>query len=466
MQRSAIVPVGACVVACATASPRPRPLEGLRDEGELHVYVEALDGESQRLSLVVASLTAHGQGREVPLVLALGTIAGAELRHQRLLASGRLPPGRYDGLRLAVSKAAVRTARGVASILVPKEAPTVEVPFTIESKRATVVWLSLKYPRSQDDDYSFPALSAHVAPVPAPDLIGYCPNTGGANVTLFDKLGRKVAAVLPTRSAPTGIALDPAQNRVYVALELDDAIDVLDATSGDPIARIALRTGDDPRRIALVRGGSLLLVLNERSNTLSFVDVATSAEEVRIRTGEQPWSLTVDRSEARAYVFNRVSNSVTAVDLSTRLPVATVTTEPEPLWGAIDFRGTRLYVVHRGSLYMTVYALPQLTLERRVFVGAPASFVKVDPRTDLVYVALGDEPRVQVYDPLSFLPLNAVATAAPVTYMVIDDVENAMFLLMPRRRSIAVLNLTSRKTLGALDVGLDPHELTLAGKRD
>jgi YVTN family beta-propeller protein len=446
MQRSAIAPLVACVVACATSAPRPRPLEGLRDEGELHVYVEALEGESQRLSLAVTSVSAHGPGREIPLPLALGSISAGVVRYQRLLASGRLPPGRYDGVRLAVSKAEVRTERGPAAILVPKEAPSVEVPFTIESKRATVVWLSLKYPRSRDDDYSFPAVSAHVAPVPAPELIGYCPNTGGANVTLFDKLARKVAAVLPTRAAPSSIALDPAQNRVYVALELDDAIDVLDATSGDPIARIALRTGDDPRRIALVRGGSLLLVLNEGSNTVSVVDVATSAEAARIRTGEQPWSLVVDRSEGRAYVFNRASNSVTAIDLSTLLAVATAATEPEPLWGAIDFRGTRLYVVHRGSLYMTVYTLPQLSLERRVFVGAPTSFVKVDPRTDLVYVALGDEPRVQVYDPLSFLPL--------------------MFLLMPRRRSIAVLNLTSRKMLGALDVGLDPHELTLAGKRD
>jgi YVTN family beta-propeller protein len=466
MSRSANLFLVASLLACASSAPRPRPLEALRDEGELHVYVQRLPPESGRLSIGVKSVAARAPAGDAALTLALATLSGAELQHQRLLATGRLPPGKYEGLTLDLSGAEVRTPTGTAALVVPKEGARVEVPFVIESRRATILWLSLKYPRSQDDDFSLPALSAHVPAMPAPEILGYCANPGSASLTLFDKLTQQVAAVLPTGTAPTGIALDRVQNRMYVALQRDDAVDVVDATSGNQVGRIALRSGDDPRGLALVRGGSLLLVVNEGSDSLSFVDPVTSAEIGRVRTGEQPWSVLPDRSEARAYVVNRRSNTVTVIDLATLLVVGTIATEPEPLWATLDRLGTRLHVVHGGSLYMTVYRLPGLALERRVFVGAPASFVKIDARTDLIYVAIGDEPRVQVYDPFSFIPLNAIPVPGPVSYMAIDDVENAMFLLMRRRRSIAVLNLTSRKTLGVMDVGLDPHELALAGERD
>ena len=100
-----------------------------------------------------------------------------------------------------------------------------------------------------------------------------------------------------------------------------------------------------------------------------------------------------------------------------------------------------------------------------MYVGLGARFVKVDPRTDLVYVAPGGEPRVLVFDPASLLPLGAVELPGPVSYMAIDDVEGVMFLLMPERGALAALDLTSRRLLAILDVGPDPVAFALPGER-
>jgi YVTN family beta-propeller protein len=195
------------------------------------------------------------------------------------------------------------------------------------------------------------------------------------------------------------------------------------------------------------------------------IDVDAAAEVGRIQVGEQPWSIVADRSGARAYVLSRRSNSITALDAATRTAVVSTSTEPEPVRAAIDRAGTRLYVVHRGSLNMAIYTLPGLALERQVFVGSPASFVKVDARTDLVYVALADEARVEVFDPLSLIPVTAIETPSPVSYMAIDDVENTMFMVMPRLRAVSVMDLTSRREMAVLDVGAEPHGVVLAGER-
>jgi YVTN family beta-propeller protein len=275
---------------------------------------------------------------------------------------------------------------------------------------------------------------------------------------------RQVGAVLPTGRGPTGLSLDSIRGRVYAALQRDDELEFIDTTSRDVVARVRLRPGDAPRDLAVVRGGALLVV-NEGSGSVSMVDVEAAAEVTRIPVGEQPSSIIADRSGARAYVLSTRTNSITAVDAATQAAVGRATTDPEPIQAAIDASGSRLYVVHRRSLYVSIHTLPNLAFERQVFVGAPAASVKVDPRTDLVYVALADEPRVEVIDPLSFVPLGAIEVASPVTYMAIDDVENTMFMVMPRLRAVSVLDLTSRREVAVLDVGAEPHEVALAGER-
>ena len=327
----------------------------------------------------------------------------------------------------------------------------VDVSFTIEQRRATVVWLSVGERRPGDGDYSFSrSLSARIAEPPTPQLAGYCAVTAGNALAVFDKHGRQVGAVLPTGRGPLALALDPIRGRLYAALNRDEQLEFIDTTSRVVVARVPLRAGDAPRDMALVRGGTLLLVVNEDSNSVSIIDVDAAAEVGRIPVGQQPWSVVVDRAGARAYVLSRRANSITALDAVTRVAVGSAATEPEPVWAAIDWSGTRLYVVHHGSLYMAIYTLPSLVLERQVFVGAPASFVKVDPRSDLVYVALANEPRIQVFDPLSLVPLTAVDVSSPISYMAIDDVENTMYMVMPRLRSVAVLDLHEQDGAGIL----------------
>ena len=164
-------------------------------------------------------------------------------------------------------------------------------------------------------------------------------------------------------------------------------------------------------------------------------------------------------------MFNRRTNTITVLDLATRSIAATISTEAEPLRAALNRAGDRLYVAQAGTPYVTILKLPDLSLDRRVFVGFGTTDVLVDPRTDLLYVSKRDENRIDVYEPLQLLTFATITVPDPVSYMVIDDPRNAIVALMPERRGVAIVDLAGRRVTATLDVGDAPYALTLFQQR-
>jgi len=270
--------------------------------------------------------------------------------------------------------------------------------------------------------------------------------------------------VVATGQAPAGLALDPLASRAWVALGGQDQLEVVDLLRAEPVGRIQLRAGDGPRSLLLLPDGRTLLVVNPRSRTAAFVDSVTTQELARAPVGEDPWSALVLPGANRAVVVNRHGSSLTVLDLASRQAVATVPTDAEPLEAAASRDGSRLYLIHRGSIHLAEYALPAVTPGRRIRVGLGASAVRVDPRTDLVYVAM-DDGRVQVFDAGSGLPVDVFDLPAGATRLVIDDPQDQLLALMPSLRAVAVVDLTSRRLRAVIEVADGPYDLRLATER-
>lgn len=468
MRRFLALAAVSALAACAASRQASQRLGSLDDEGEAYLYLDPFTADAERLSFSIASMAAaRADGGEVPLEVALPEVSGTEMTRQRLLAWGRLPPGSYAGFLLTLRRATLLTEEGTADLLVAKEPSRIDVPFSVSRGRAGVVQLSYR-PRSVDRGFAFgPTFSAAVlAPAnTVAQLAGYCSNTATADVTIFDRHALRAVAVAPTGREPQGIAVDPRAGRLFVALAAEDQIQVLDLATGEELRRIPLQVGDGPREIALTPDGQLLVSVNATSNTASLVDPAAAVVLSRLQTGIEPAALLVDRSGRRAYVFDRRSSDVTVLDLGNRQVAGTIRTDAEPIRGQLNRAGTRLYVIHAASAYMNVYSLPDLSLASRIFVGLGASAIKVDPRTDLVYLGRRDEARIQIYDPLSLIPIDFVDVPDAASYLTIDDVENTLVSILPERRAIAFVELTSRRLLSTIDVGREPYQVTMVGER-
>jgi YVTN family beta-propeller protein len=454
--------LAALALSCA-AGPRPAVQGPLDREGELYIEAQPLPPEAGRLTFKLDWIAAvRSDGVEQPLRLEHATLGGGE-QSREIVAWNRLEPGLYSGLLIKIAKATL----GANDLLLSKEPVRVEAGFTVGKRAATVLHLSLRWPASIEGGVGFaPAFAASTPARPLSQASGYCSNAGLHDVTVFDKRAASLGAVLPTGREPWGLAIDAVQNRLYAALSGEDEIQVFDATTLDEVARIRLQPGDGPREIALTPDRRQLIVANGGSNTVSFVDTAALLEVTRVPAGQEPTALLIDRAGARAYVFNARSSFITILDVASRAVAGTIGTEYGPVRGALNRAGTRLYVVTASSAYLSVYALPSLAPAGRIYVGLGTASIKVDPATDLLYVAQGGGHRLNVFDPFSLMPIDRVDLPGDGSFMAIADAENALYVLLPERRSVAVLDLASKRLTGELDVGHLPRVLAIAGERN
>ena len=451
-----------CQASLSTLKP---PLE---EEGEIYLYLQPFPQEAERLRFTIENVYAvSGDGREIPLELRMREIKNSETRRQRLLAHGRLPPGTYVGISFKIKNAILKVEDGEAGLLVPETPTRTDFSFSVIRKKAYVISLTFKYGESISGGISFnPVFSAIIPAKPIISLAGYVTNTGSNNITVFDKKLGQAVGVIATGKGPAGGVLDQRLRRVYVALSGEDAIEVIDVTGGEIINRVRLNQGDRPQELALTPDGRFLLTVNVGSNTVSFVDSISLFELGRVNVGNGPHSILIDPTTGRrAYVFNRLSGTISILDIPNRGVITTLSTDPGPLRGQFNRRGDRLYVIHELSSFLTVINPSSLSVLRRFQVRIGMNSIKVDTRTDLVYLGRKNDIVVEVYDPSSFVSVDTVRTGGTITYMAIDGEENNIYLVNEDTKSLMGNSLVRKRMVYEIDVGEGPYWVTVMGER-
>lgn len=439
----------------------------LEEEGEVYVYLQPLPQEAGRLRFTLARLAlVRGDGSEVSLSLRLTEFRGDEMRRQRLLAVGRVPPGAYAGLSISAKDAFLRSEDGEASLLVPDEPSKTAFPFQVARRRTQVLELSFRAGESLKERYGLtPTFSVIIPGRPLSGVTGYVTNPEAYNVMVFDKVSGKVTGVLSTGRSPRGIAIDPGSRKVYVTLPLDRTIEVIDMDSGEIVNRIVLSAADIPQEIALTPEGGTLLSVNQGSDSVSFIDPVSLVETGRVGVGRGPNSILVDATGRIAYVFNTLSNTISVIDIPRRALALTAGTEAGPLRGQLNRRGDRLYVYYLHSPFIHVLDPMTLALQKRFFTGMGVTSIKVDPRTDFLYVSKRGTASVEMYDPFSLIPGGSLPVGDEVSCMVFDGERNNLYLLLPNRKIVKAINLVGRIPVSELDVGDTPYWLAVMGQR-
>ncbi len=439
----------------------------LQHEGQVFVYLRAMEPEAGRLTFRLGSVSAvRADGDEVPLVLHLREIRGRDAKRERLLASGNLPPGQYVGFSFTAAGASLKGEEGDTALAPAEGKPVSSIAFSIARKSAQVVSLRFRYRESLPGEVQFaPSFSAEIPGKIATGLIGLATSRGGNTVTVFDKTSGRAVAAIPTGAAPAGIALDPMLRRAYVALSGEDAVEAIDLLGATAMNRGPLTIGDRPEEIVLTPDRRSLLTANAGSNTVSVVDAASLVESRRIPVGNGPQSIRVDRAGRRAYVFNTLSSTITVIDLAALSVVTTVSTDSGPVRGDFNRTGNRLYVLHAHSPYLSVIDPATLSVVRKVYVGSGGTALKVDIRTDLIYLARRGTGEVSIYDPYSFLPVDTYRTGEDVSYLTIDGEGNNLLVVSAGANDVRAIHLVGKGVSAELELGEAPSWVTVMGER-
>ncbi|MBI5441924.1 MAG: beta-propeller fold lactonase family protein [Deltaproteobacteria bacterium] len=456
-----------CAVAAGCAALRG-PRAGVPPEyGAVRVYVQPFPQEAERLRFDVEQVWAEREdGSTVALSVELRQIEPEAVHRQRLLAADSGPPGAYRAVLFRVGRATLRTEEGDTALLVPEAPARLDQPFMVSRDRPALLLLTFQYRESIRGGIQFaPSFSPYVPIRPTTGLLGYVACPESRELTVFDKKSAQVVDLLAVGDSPSALAADPLKRRVYVAVAGQDAVDVIDMAAGEVLRRIPLNLGDAPRELHLAQEGRMLLVVNEGSDTVSFVDVESATEVARVNVGDGPSSLVIDRTGRKAVVLNTLASTASVLDLPSRSVAATFGTDAGPFAGQFNRRGDVLYVAHTGSPYLLVVDLPSLKVLKRVLVGVGVTALKTDPKTDLLYVSRSGEAFVSAYEPLSLTASDVLPVRGAAAHLAIDGEENALYLAQPEQRTVSVVNLNRRKVVSEIDVGAPPAWVTVMGER-
>jgi YVTN family beta-propeller protein len=451
--------------------PSCRPIPSLvkprlEEKGAVYVYLQPFPQEAERLTFRLEGISAvRGDGEIFPLSLQIKEFNGKDLKRERLMASGELPPGQYAGLSFRLKDATLKGEEGKIALVPAEEMSERSIPFAVARGKAVVLSIRFRYRDSVREGFRFdPSFDGTIPGKIAAGMVGLVTSRGANTVTMFDKTTGHVFGIVPTGSSPAGIVLDPVTRKAYVAITGEDGVETIDVLEASVIDRQRLTTGDNPVELALTPDGKTLLSVNSGSNTVSIIDSSSLIETKRLQVGMGPQSILVDRNGRRAYVFNTLSNTISVVDIGAGAVAATVAVESGPVRGQFNRAGNRLYVLHRNSPYLVILDPLSLSVVRRINIGTGGTALKVNSRTDLIYLARRFGEEVDIFDPFSFLPIDSVRAGGEASYLAIDAEGNKLLIVLPTENRVKIVHLVGNRTAAEVDVGEAPHFVTISGE--
>ena len=439
----------------------------LTEEGEVLVYLQPLPQEASKLRFIMDGIFAvRDDGHKIPLFLSFNEINGSELLgRQKLLATGILPPGAYTGLSIKADKAFVQSEEGEVALLVPEEPVIAAKLFRVNRQQAITLFLSLNVSGIISGGISFtPDFSLASSGGILINLTGYVSNSASNLISVFNKKTMEVVNVIATGTGPRGMVLDQNRTRGYVAISGDDTVEIYDLFNGTVIGRVKLNFGDNPMELALTPDGRTLVSVNYGSNTVSMIDAISQIELRRIRVGEKPTSAVVDPSGFRAYIMNSRSNTVSVVDLTQRTLTATISVEGSPIRGAFNRAGNRLYVVSSNSPNLSAIDPTSLRVTDKIFIGTGGVSIRVSRLTGLIFVGKSFGGEIAVVDPSALMFIDSIRVGGNAAYMNIDRQENTLFVVLPERKLVQKINLTSKKIMAEIEVPEVAYAVVVMGE--
>ncbi len=127
-------------------------------------------------------------------------------------------------------------------------------------------------------------------------------------VTVLDLVYLRRERVLQVGKEPTGLAVNPVRNEVYVANAGSDSVSVIDTEKNDVVLTVGVH--HMPYSLAVAPDGKRVYVANSGSNTVSVIDLDKRREIAVAATGEAPGVVRVAPDNRTLVVSNRAAGSV------------------------------------------------------------------------------------------------------------------------------------------------------------
>lgn len=280
----------------------------------------------------------------------------------------------------------------------------------------------------------------------------------------------ELEAQIGLSSVVLGLAIDPAQNRVWVVSESGSGIVSIDresflVTSFTPWPGHMYYCDVDPSsgRVFVTEQGSDLLVAFES---------ATGQLVGSVTVGADPVKPAVDLVSGSVFVPNHTSASLSVVDGSTLQVVAMLPTGARPVEAVVDPLARRVYVALQDSGGVDVFDADTYQWITRLLTGAQPQHLAIDPQGHRLFVAAYSSGMGKISvvdtDPLSGSFYTVIQSRFQPTYagsLAFDALRNRLLMTHPETDTVDVWDLTGDFISQSIFVGDGPQVVRFDSER-
>jgi len=286
-------------------------------------------------------------------------------------------------------------------------------------------------------------------------------------LAVIDPVAGKLIKTVPLGLRPRGIVLSKDQEQLYIATSDDNTIQVIDIKTLKAVG--TLPSGDDPETFAMNPAGDYLYVSNEDDSLVTVVDIKQKKAIKTIAVGVEPEPITVSPDGKWVVSGSEATNMVHWINRQTLAVEHNTLVDPRPrglsftadsqqLWVTSEMGGTVtiLDVNTREKLKTINFEIPGVLGDKIQPVG-----VIIDANQQWALVALGPANRVAL--------INVKTLQVEKYFLVGQRVWNLAFSTDQKRvyttngvsNDISIIDLEAMKVVKSIAVGRYPWGLVV-----
>ena len=271
---------------------------------------------------------------------------------------------------------------------------------------------------------------------------------------LSDWLGAADIGEIPLSSNPRHLAIDPSRDRILVVGEKPDTLTLIDLESRQALFSVPI--GRKPGGVAFDPDGNLSLVSAGSDNRVFVIDTAAGETIGILPVGKGPKGIAIDGNTRVALVANSKSNNVSVIDLLGLNVIHTIAVGKGPKDIAIDPVSAQALVINEKSNDVSVIDLTTFQVIRTIPVDRKPCAIRVHPEARLAVVASEASRSFTLINLLDW-QIVRIPLEQPPLDLVINPLNESGLILSEKGRMLAVVDLDT----GLL---LDSHFLDRPGR--
>ncbi len=281
-------------------------------------------------------------------------------------------------------------------------------------------------------------------------------------LAVVDPIAGTLIKTVAIGQRPRGIALSKDQKQLYVAVSDDDTIQIIDTQTLKVTGK--LPSGEDPETFALNPAGDKMYVSNEDDNQVTVIDIPSAKVLARLTVGVEPEGIAVSPGNQWLISASETTNMIHWFDIDSLTNVHNTLVDPRPRAASFTADGGQLWVTSEiaGTLMILdtktkdiIKTIPLqikgVTKDKIQPVG-----VVIDKAMRWGYVAMGPANRVAVINAKTFEVEKFLLVGERVWNLAFSPDQKRLYTTNGRSSDISIINLEDHQVVKSVKVGRYP----------